>query len=181
MINKVTLIGNVGQSPEVRSLENGKVATFSLATTEKGYTTKDGKVIQDKTEWHRIVAWRQTAEFVGNYLSKGRLVMVEGKLQTRKWQDQNGQDKYSTEIVADNIQSLDRAPEGQFRQQGQQQGQQQGGYQQNNNQPQGQQGGYQQDQPQQQEQQAAQPTQQPEEDLGPAFPSEASGMDDVPF
>ena len=116
-------------------------------------------------------------------LFRSRLVMIEGKLQTRKWQDQStGQDRYMPEIVADNVQGLDRAPDGQFNQSGQQQGgyQKQGGYQQNNDQSQEQQQPQQQSQ-QQPAQQTTQPAQQPEEDLGPAFPSEASGMDDVPF
>ena len=104
--------------------------------------------------------------------------MVEGKLQTRKWQDQStGQDRYMTEIVADNVQGLDRSPDGQYNQAGQggYQQQQGGGYQQQS------QGGYQQQQPQQSQQQPQQQPQQQQEDLGPAFPSEASGMDDVPF
>lgn len=185
-MNKVILIGRIGQDPKVSYTSSGQaVANFSVATDE-GYRDKQTGQKVDRTEWHRVVAWRHQAEFVSNYLGKGRLVMVEGKLQTRKWQDQNGQDRYSTEIVADRVQGLDRASEGQFNQ-----GQQQGGYQQNNNyqqqgggyQQQGQQGGYQQSQGQQQggyQQQPQQPQQQ-EEDLGPAFPSEASGMDDVPF
>jgi len=191
-MNKVILIGRLGRDPELSYTPAGQArAKFSVATDE-GYRDKQTGQKVEKTEWHNIVAWRQTAEFCGKFLGKGRLVMVEGKLQTRKWQDQNtGQDRYMTEIVADNVQGLDRAPEGQFNQQ--QQGgyqQQQGGYQQNNGGYQGQQqqGGYQQPaqgqpaqgQPAQQPAPAQQP-QQPEEDLGPAFPSEASGMDDVPF
>jgi single-strand DNA-binding protein len=108
--------------------------------------------------------------------------MVEGKLQTRKWQGQDGQDRYTTEVVADNVQSLDRSPEGQAGQpqQGGHQNYYQGGQQQNNYQ-QGQQSG-QHNSPQQQAQGGGQQQyQQPDEDLGPAFPSEASGMDDVPF
>jgi len=189
-MNKVILIGRVGQEPKLSYTSSGQaVANFSVATDE-GYRDKQTGQKVERTEWHRIVAWRHQAEFVGNYLGKGRLVMVEGKLQTRKWQDQNGQDRYSTEIVADSVQGLDRAPDGQQGQAGKQ-----GGYQQQNNnyqqQGQPQQGGYQQQnnnyqqpqqgQPQQgQPQQGGQPQQQ-EEDLGPAFPSEASGMDDVPF
>ena len=179
-MNKVILIGRLGRDPELSYTPNGQArCKFSMATDE-GYRDRQTGQRVEKTEWHNIVAWRQTAEFCGNYLSKGRLVMVEGKLQTRKWQDQNtGQDRYMTEIVADNVQGLDRAPDGQFNQAGQQ-----GGYQQNNYQQQGQQGGYQQP-PQQNGSQQGQPQgqqpQQQEEDLGPAFPSEASGMDDVPF
>jgi single-strand DNA-binding protein len=174
-LNKVILIGRLGRDPELSYTPNGQArAKFSIATDE-GYRDKQTGQKVERTEWHNIVAWRQTAEFCGNYLAKGRLVLVEGKLQTRKWQDQNtGQDRYMTEIVADNVQGLDRAPDGQYA------GGQQGGYQQ-----QGQQGGYQQQggnqQPQGQRQQPRQQQQEPEEDLGPAFPSEASGMDDVPF
>ncbi|MDC0335603.1 single-stranded DNA-binding protein [Pseudodesulfovibrio sp.] len=184
-MNKVILIGRLGRDPELSYTPAGQArCKFSIATDEGWRDKQTGQKVE-KTEWHNIVAWRQTAEFCGNYLGKGRLVMVEGKLQTRKWQDQNtGQDRYMTEVVADNVQGLDRAPDGQFNQAGQQQG----GYKQQNNQSQGgyqQQGQPQQSQPQQQQsqqggQQPQQP-QQPEEDLGPAFPSEASGMDDVPF
>ena len=177
-MNKVILIGRVGQDPKLSYTGSGQaVANFSVATDE-GYRDKQTGQKVERTEWHRVVAWRQQAEFVGNYIGKGRLVLVEGKLQTRKWQGQDGQDRYTTEIVADNISGLDRAAEGQFNQAGQQ-----GGYQQNNNYQQGQKGGYQ--QPPQQGQPHGQPYghnhEQPEEDLGPAFPSEASGMDDVPF
>jgi len=179
-MNKVILIGRLGQDPKLSYTSSGQaVANFSIATDE-GYRDKQTGQKVERTEWHRIVAWRQAAEFVGNYLTKGRLVMVEGKLQTRKWQGQDGQDKYTTEIVADRVDGLDRAPDGQ----GRPAGQQQGGYQQQNNYQQqgGQQGGYQpQGQQQGQQQQPVQQPQQQEEDLGPAFPSEASGMDDVPF
>ncbi|MCJ2163262.1 MULTISPECIES: single-stranded DNA-binding protein [unclassified Pseudodesulfovibrio] len=177
-MNKVILIGRLGRDPEMSYTPNGQArCKFSIATDE-GYRDRQTGQKVEKTEWHNIVAWRQTAEFCGNYLAKGRLVMVEGKLQTRKWQDQStGQDRYMTEIVADNVQGLDRSPDGP--QAGQQQGgyqQQGGGYQQNNAPQQGRpQGGYQQPQGQ------PQPPQQEDEDLGPAFPSEASGMDDVPF
>lgn len=171
-MNKVILIGRLGRDPELSYTPNGQArAKFSIATDE-GYRDKQTGQKVERTEWHNIVAWRQTAEFCGNYLGKGRLVLVEGKLQTRKWQDQaTGQDRYMTEIVADNVQGLDRAPDGQ-------QGQQ-GGYQQNNYQQQGQQGGYQQQAQGQGQRRQQQP--EAEEDLGPAFPSEASGMDDVPF
>jgi len=179
-LNKVILIGRLGRDPELSYTPNGQArAKFSIATDE-GYRDRQTGQKVERTEWHNIVAWRQTAEFCGNYLAKGRLVLVEGKLQTRKWQDQNtGQDRYMTEIVADNVQGLDRAPEGQ---QGGYQQQGQGGYQQNNAQQgqQGQQGGYQQ-QGAGQGQRGQARRQEPEEDLGPAFPSEASGMDDVPF
>ncbi|WP_285906486.1 single-stranded DNA-binding protein [Pseudodesulfovibrio pelocollis] len=182
-MNKVILIGRLGRDPELSYTPNGQArAKFSIATDE-GYRDRQTGQKVERTEWHNIVAWRQTAEFCGNYLAKGRLVLVEGKLQTRKWQDQTtGQDRYMTEIVADNVQGLDRAPDGQHaggQQGGYQQDQQgQGGYQQHSQQ--GQQGGYQQ-QGAGQGQRPQTRKQEPEEDLGPAFPSEASGMDDVPF
>lgn len=170
-MNKVILIGRVGQDPKLSYTGSGQaVANFSVATDE-GYKDKQTGQKVERTEWHRIVAWRQAAEFVGNYLGKGRLVMIEGKLQTRKWQDQSGQDKYTTEVVADRVNALDRAPE----EQNKPAGQQQGGYQQQT----------QQQAPQQQQQQQQsgnyQGSDNGNEDLGPAFPSEASGMDDVPF
>lgn len=99
MVNKVLLIGNLGGDPELRYTQNGTpVATFSLATTERR-KGQDGQV-QELTEWHRIVAWKRLAEICGEYLSKGSKVYIEGKLQTRKWKDQSGADRYTTEIVA---------------------------------------------------------------------------------
>lgn len=99
MVNKVLLIGNLGADPEIRYTQNGTpVASFSLATTERR-KGQDGQV-QELTEWHRIVAWRRLAEICGEYLSKGSKVYIEGKLQTRKWKDQSGVDRYTTEIVA---------------------------------------------------------------------------------
>ena len=106
-VNKVILIGNLGQDPEVRYMPNGNaVANVTLATTEtwKDRNTGDN---QERTEWHRVVLFRRLAEIAGEYLKKGAKVYVEGKLQTRKWQDQNGQDRYTTEIVADQLQMLD--------------------------------------------------------------------------
>ncbi len=106
-MNKVIIIGRLGQDPQLNYTQSGQaVANLSVATDE-GYKDKNTGQKVEKTEWHRVVAWRQTAEFVGQYLNKGRLVMVEGKLETRKWQDQNGQDRYTTEINAQNIQALD--------------------------------------------------------------------------
>jgi len=101
-LNKATLIGNLGKDPEVRVVPNGaKVANFSIATTES-YTGKDGNKV-DKTEWHNIVMWRGLAEVAEKYLKKGSQVYVEGRLQTRSWDDQNGLKRYTTEIVADNM------------------------------------------------------------------------------
>jgi single-strand DNA-binding protein len=106
-INKVILIGNLGADPEVRSMPNGNyVANLRLATTESWKDRNTGEN-QDRTEWHRVVIFGRTAEIAQQYLRKGSKVFIEGKLQTRKWQDQGGQDRYSTEIVADTMQMLD--------------------------------------------------------------------------
>lgn len=99
MINKVTLVGHLGGDPEVRRLENGAaVAKFSVATNEN-YKDSMGNW-QDRTEWHSVVAWRYLAEKAENSLKKGSLVYIEGKLGTRKWQDQNGNDRYTTDVTA---------------------------------------------------------------------------------
>jgi single-strand DNA-binding protein len=101
-LNKVMLIGNLGKDPEIRAIPSGvKVANFSIATTER-YTDKNGQKV-DKTEWHNIVMWRGLAEVAEKYLKKGKQIFVEGRLQTRSWDDQTGQKKYMTEIVADNM------------------------------------------------------------------------------
>jgi len=105
MINKVILVGNLGADPELRYTQSGTaVATLSVATNRR-WKDKDGNQ-QDETEWHRVVVWAQSAEFCGNYLSKGMKVYVEGRLQTRKWQDQSGNDKYTTEIISQTVQNL---------------------------------------------------------------------------
>jgi single-strand DNA-binding protein len=101
-VNKVILLGRLGKDPELRSTQSGqRVATFSLATTER---SKDkGGNSTEKTEWHNIVVWGKTAELAAKYLQKGRQVYLEGRIQTRKWQDKEGKDRYSTEIVAQNL------------------------------------------------------------------------------
>lgn len=105
MINKVILIGNLGADPEIRYTQSGTpVVNFRIATTER-WKGQDGQQ-QENTEWHQIVAWRRLAEICAEYLSKGSKVYIEGKLQTRKWQDQNGNDRYTTEIVARDMQML---------------------------------------------------------------------------
>jgi len=105
VLNKVMLIGNLGKEPEIRSTQSGTaVATFNVATTER-WKDKEGQM-QETTEWHRVVAWQRLAEICGEYLHKGSNVYIEGKLQTRKWQDQNGNDKYTTEIVASEMKML---------------------------------------------------------------------------
>ncbi len=163
MLNKVMIIGHLGADPELRYTQSGSpVATLRVATDES-FTDREGNRTE-RTEWHRVVVFQRAAENCSQYLHKGSLVYVEGRLQTRKWQDQNGQDRFSTEIRADRVQFLDRrnaegteggsfaaprrpAPRQDFRQQHNRQ-QQQESY---------------------------------EEDPGPAFPSEASQLDDVPF
>ncbi len=106
-VNKVILIGNLGQDPEVRYMPNGNaVANVSIATSESWKDKNSGEQ-QERTEWHRVVFFRRLAEIVGEYLKKGSKVYVEGRLQTRKWQDKNGQDRYTTEIIADQMQMLD--------------------------------------------------------------------------
>ena len=146
--NKVILIGRLGRDPELRYTPSGTpVVNFPLATSET-YIDKDGNR-QEKTEWHRIVVWAKQAESVANYLSKGRLVLVEGSLQTRKWTDNQGQDRYTTEIRAQRVIFLESQAATQ------------------------------------EAAQAKTPTPNDpfskEEDLGPAFPSEASGIDEAPF
>ena len=104
-VNKVILIGNVGKDPELRHTQNGTaVCNFSVATSEK-YTRKDGTDV-DSTEWHNIVTWARLAEISNQYLQKGKQVYIEGRIQTRKWQDKDGGDRYTTEIVAQNMQML---------------------------------------------------------------------------
>ncbi len=105
MVNKVILIGNLGADPEVRFTQSGTaVATLRLATTEK-WKGQDGQM-QEQTEWHRVVAWNRLAEICRDYLSKGSRIYIEGKLRTNKWQDQNGNDRYTTEIVAREMKML---------------------------------------------------------------------------
>ncbi|WP_165175030.1 single-stranded DNA-binding protein [Desulfovibrio sp. ZJ369] len=152
MLNKVMIIGRLGRDPELRYTQSGApVASLSVATDES-YTDRDGNKVE-RTEWHRVSVFQRQAETCANYLTKGSLVYVEGSLQTRKWQDQQGQDRYTTEIKAQRVQFLDRKSDREApRSQGGQ----------------------------------AQPRQTPnrqgqDQDLGPAFPSEAANMDEVPF
>lgn len=105
-VNKAILIGRLGADPEIRYTASGApVANFRIATSES-WTGKDGKK-DERTEWHKIVAWGKLGELCGEYLSKGRRVFVEGKLQTRSWDDKSGNKKYTTEIVALSVQFLD--------------------------------------------------------------------------
>lgn len=173
MINKVILIGNVGQDPEIRytgDVNNGtKVATLRVATTER-YRDRNGN-LQEHTEWHSIVVWRNTADVVEKYVKKGTQVYIEGRLRTRSWDDQNGNKRYVTEIVADTLQLLGRRPEGQ--------GQQQGGYQAPGQQQTYQQPAYQQ-QPFQQQPYQQQPYQQPAQPQARPMVEEQPD-DDLPF
>ena len=105
-VNKVILIGNVGNDPEVRYLDRGVcIATFNLATTEKGYTMQNGTQVPDVTEWHPIVLWRNLAEWAQQYVRKSMKIYVEGKLKTRTW-EKDGQIRRKTEIIAENVQIL---------------------------------------------------------------------------
>ena len=127
-LNKVMLIGNVGRDPEVRYLDGNsgqaKVATFTLATTER-FRDRNGET-RENTEWHNIVAWRSTADVVERFVKKGTQVYIEGRLRTRSWDDQSGNKRYTTEILADNLQLLGKKSDNP----GGQGGYQQGGYQQ---------------------------------------------------
>lgn len=102
-VNKVILVGNLGKDPEVRTLESGsKVVGFSLATSEK-YKDKITGEQRVQTDWHNIVMWRNLADIADKYLRKGMQVYIEGKLRTRSWQDKDGNNRYTTEVVADNM------------------------------------------------------------------------------
>ncbi len=140
-VNKVIIVGNLGKDPEVRYMPNGNaVANFTVATSETWKDNQSGEQ-KEKTEWHRIVMYRRLAEIAGEYLRKGSKVYLEGRLETRKWQNQQGQDQYTTEIIANEMQMLDSRGQGQ----GQgapmgnsmSQGQSQGGYSAPQGQPQG--------------------------------------------
>lgn len=179
MLNKVMIIGRLGRDPELRYTQSGApVASLNVATDES-YTDRDGNKVE-RTEWHRVSVFQRQAETCANYLSKGSLVYVEGSLQTRKWQDQQGQDRYTTEIKAQRVQFLDRKSDSPRAQAGA------GGYEDEyaaagsgggpaprREAPRGQGG--------QAQQRQAPNRQGQDEDLGPAFPSEASNMDEVPF
>ncbi len=103
-INKVILVGNLGQDPEVRHIPSGAVTTLSIATSET-WNDKEGNK-QERTEWHRVVFFGRLAEVAGEYLKKGSQVYIEGKLRTNKWQDKTGADRYTTEIMANEMQML---------------------------------------------------------------------------
>lgn len=106
-VNKVIIIGNLGQDPEVRYMPSGGAVTNLSIATSESWKDKDTGQNQERTEWHRIALFNRLAEIAGEYLRKGSKVYIEGSLRTRKWQDKNGQDRYTTEIVANNMQMLD--------------------------------------------------------------------------
>lgn len=110
-LNKVMLIGNVGDEPKVHPTAT-KVVSFSLATTKKGFTRKDGTKVEDKTEWHNLTVFGNLASIVESYVHKGSQIYVEGELQTQSYTDVNNVKKYVTRIIVDNLQLLDRKPQG---------------------------------------------------------------------
>ncbi len=111
-INKVIIVGNLGKDPEVRYIPNGQaVANFTVATNES-WTNKTNGQREERTEWHRIVAWGKLAEFCKGYLNKGKQVYIEGRIQTRQWEDKEGNSRWTTEVIAQTLQLLGRAPQG---------------------------------------------------------------------
>ena len=112
MLNKVMIIGRLGADPELRYTQAGQPICSLRIATDESYTDKDGNRVE-RTEWHSVVAFGKTADHCNQFLHKGSLVYVEGKLATRKWQDQNGQERYTTEIRADRVQFLNRKENGQ--------------------------------------------------------------------
>tara|TARA_R110000782_G_scaffold261621_1_gene353378 strand:+ start:910 stop:1326 length:417 start_codon:yes stop_codon:yes gene_type:complete len=105
-VNKVIIVGNLGQDPDVKQLQNGSVTNISVATSES-WKDKNSGENTERTEWHRIVFFNKIAEIAGKYLKKGSKVYIEGSLRTRKWEDKDGNDRYTTEIVANEMQMLD--------------------------------------------------------------------------
>ncbi len=197
-VNKVIIVGNLGGDPEVRYMPSGGAVTNVTLATSESWKDKQTGQQNERTEWHRVVFFNRLAEIAGEYLRKGSQVYIEGSLRTRKWQDQSGQDRYTTEIVASEMQMLGSrgGDSGGHQQQGsgysqpQQQAPQQGGYQQQAPQQAPQQGGYQQQAPQQAPQQSYQqpapqaaPPQAPAQQPAPQPP--AAGFDDfdddIPF
>ena len=151
-LNKVILVGRLGQDPKLAYTSSGSpVANFSIATNEN-YTDREGNKVE-KTDWHRIVVFGPQAEPCSNYLGKGSQVLIEGRLQTRQWEDQQNQKRYTTEIVAQRVQFMDSKSQAGT-----------ASYQQS-----------------EQGQYAAAQQDESDQNVGPVFPSEASAMDDVPF
>lgn len=111
-VNKVILIGNLGKDPETRFMPSGGAVTNITLATSESWKDKQSGQMQERTEWHRVVFFNKLAEIAGEYLKKGSKVYIEGSLRTRKWQGQDGQDRYTTEIVADQMQMLDSRGDG---------------------------------------------------------------------
>ncbi len=156
-VNKAIILGNLGQDPELRYTPNGTaVCTLNIATTDVRNDPNNGR--QERTEWHRVVVWNKQAENCAKYLSKGRSVYVEGRIQTRSWEDQNGQKRYSTEVVAQTVQFIGSG--------GSQRDSNQQNYQQDNYNQQGGGNNY------------GQPNQAPNNDFGGP---ETASLDDIPF
>lgn len=179
-VNKVILLGNVGQDPRVKYFDAGSaVATFPLATTDRGYTLQNGTQIPDRTEWHNIVASNRLAEIVDKYVHKGDKLYVEGKIRTRSYTDQSGATRYITEIYVDNMEML--TPKGTNPGTGVA-AQQPGGGQPQQMQPQSQQSQYQQPQVQTQQYQQPQYQQQSQQtQQSQAQPVQNNLADDLPF
>lgn len=114
-VNKVILLGNCGRDPEVREGGSGKWATFSLATSERAYTNKQGVQVPERTEWHNIVVFGNTVNVVEARVKKGQPLYIEGKLRSRKYTDRNGQERSTTEVVVDVLELLNRAPQTEHR------------------------------------------------------------------
>ena len=131
-VNKVILVGTLGNDPETKYMPSGDAVTNISIATHESWKDKQTGQLQERTEWHRVVAFRRLAEIMGEYLRKGSQVYIEGKLQTRKWQAQDGTDRYTTEIIANEMQMLGGRPQGNgggnYNQAGGQQTQNQGGY-----------------------------------------------------
>lgn len=108
-VNKVILVGNVGKDPEIRYFENDRaVANFTLATTERAFTTASGQQIPERTEWHNIVVWGGLAKVVESYIKKGSQLYIEGKMRSRSWDDKDNIKRYTTEVMVDSLQMLGR-------------------------------------------------------------------------
>lgn len=109
-VNKAILVGNVGADPKVTTYTNGKVAQFSLATTERGYTLQSGTQVPERTEWHNIIAWGKTADVIERFVRKGSKLYIEGKIKTRSYDDSKGHKCYVTEIHVEMLELLDAKP-----------------------------------------------------------------------
>lgn len=159
-LNKALLIGRLGRDPELKYTAGGQAVCSLSVATDESYYPKDGGQKVEQTEWHRVTLWGKTAETAANYLAKGRLVYVEGRIKTRKWQDKDGQDRYTTEIHGDRVQFLDSKGGG-------------------DGQGQGQAGGKPRSAPRPAPRDSGRDS--GGSDFGPDFPADAGGMDEVPF